>query len=89
MVRLVSLFVALGVLAVPALAQTPARAVTDPAAEKQSDVEKIVCKREETIGTRLGAKKVCLTVQQWLERERDSKDATERVQQSAGVSPSG
>lgn len=88
MVRSVPLFVALSILTAPALAETPAGATADPAADKQSDVNKIVCKREETIGTRLGAKKVCLTVQEWLERERISKDATGRLQQGAGIKPS-
>lgn len=87
MVRLVSLFVASALLGVPAVAQT-AEAAAETTAEQQSDAHKIVCKREEKIGSRLGAKKVCLTVQEWLERERASKDAAERWQQSAGVTPS-
>lgn len=87
MARSVPLFVALSILTAPALAETPAGAMADLAADKQSDVNKIVCKREETIGTRLGTKKVCLTVQEWLDRERLSKDATGRLQQGAGIKP--
>lgn len=82
------IFVACGIVAGPAMAQNPTGASASEAAGKASDVNKVVCKREESIGSRLAAKKVCLTVQEWTERERISKDATERWQQSAGVGTS-
>lgn len=44
------------------------------------DQHKIVCKKEEKIGTRLGAKKVCLTVAEWSERTRAHQERTERIQ---------
>lgn len=49
------------------------------------DANKIVCEKEETIGTRLGAKKVCLTVAEWQARAKDDRDQTERVQSGARV----
>lgn len=50
-----------------------------------SDANKLVCQKEETIGSRLGGKKVCLTVSQWKERQAADKDLLERVQ--SGVHP--
>jgi hypothetical protein len=44
------------------------------------DANKIVCQKEETIGTRLGAKKVCLTVADWNARARENRETTERIQ---------
>jgi hypothetical protein len=76
--------------ATPAFAQTtPTQdqtAAVDPA---KSDVNKVVCKKEESIGSRLAAKKVCMTVKQWEEQAQASREETERVQQSAGTRPGG
>lgn len=74
-------------VAAPAIAQTP----TDTTAKdsKKSDVNRIICQKEEAIGSRLGAKKVCLTAKEWKEREALSREETERVQQGTGVRPAG
>ena len=48
---------------------------------KQSDLDKVVCKAQDTLGTRLGARKVCMTVAQWQVYEDDVKDQTRRIQQ--------
>jgi hypothetical protein len=52
-----------------------------PARGNQSDLDKVVCKAQDTLGTRLGAKKVCMTVAQWQAYEDDVKDQTRRIQQ--------
>ena len=49
-------------------------------AKNKSDLNKIVCEKQETIGTRLGSKKVCMTVAQWLEFQNDVKDQMRRVE---------
>jgi len=49
-------------------------------AENKSDLNKVVCEKQETLGTRLGAKKVCMTVAQWLEFQNDVKDQTRRIE---------
>ena len=63
----------------PAIAQTP----TDSASrnDKKSDVNRIICQKEEQIGTRLAPKKVCLTAKEWAERAKVGREETERVQQ--------
>jgi len=75
-------------VAMPVAAQTvqpqPLRAAT-----VQTDVNKVVCKKEEEIGSRLGAKKVCLTVKQWQERADADREEVERAQQQTGTRPSG
>ena len=45
-----------------------------------TDAHKMVCKKEEKIGTRLGAKKVCLTAGEWAARASDDREQTEDVQ---------
>ena len=48
--------------------------------EKKSDLNRVVCEKQETLGTRLGTKKVCMTVAQWLEFQNDVKDQTRRLE---------
>jgi hypothetical protein len=78
--------------AVPAMAQTTSSAsptAQDAVSTDKSDARRIVCKKEETIGSRLAPKKVCLTVQEWKERADYHRDATERIQHATPVTPSG
>jgi hypothetical protein len=49
----------------------------------KGDPNAILCKREEAIGTRLGAKKVCLTIAEWNDLARENRERTEHIQ--AGV----
>ena len=56
---------------------------------KKSDVNKLVCKSQETIGSRLGTKKVCLTVQEWKEQADFYRDQTESWQRQAPARASG
>ncbi len=48
----------------------------------RSDLNKIVCKKDETIGTRLGTRELCLTVQQWGEIKHLSRELIEKIQNS-------
>ena len=47
---------------------------------KGNDANRLVCEREETTGTRLGARTVCLTVLQWEEKRTEHRQTLERVQ---------
>ena len=58
---------------------------TDKPAPIKGDSDKIVCQKEEKIGTRLGATKVCLTVAEWRERREADRDITEKVQSGVRV----
>jgi hypothetical protein len=61
-----------------AAAPAPKKAASDP----RVDPNTIVCKAEDVTGSRLGAKKVCLTRQQWADMAQDSHD---RLQQSQNL----
>jgi hypothetical protein len=56
---------------------------------KSYDPNRMVCQREETTGTRLGARKVCLTALQWEEKRREHREQLERAQQNVGIKNSG
>ena len=79
-------------LAAPAIAQTPpATQAPSAAPAKDKDPNRIICEREDEIGTRLGGKKVCKTAAEWqLERQqqRETLEGVQRQGTSTG-SPSG
>lgn len=56
-------------LSVLFLAQAAPATAIQPAAEGPK-AERRICKREESTESRLGGKRVCLTAEQWRERQR-------------------
>ena len=85
------IFIAVAGISVQAVAQQPAPQAQAAAAvqpSKPSGDDKIVCEREEQIGSRLGARKVCMTVRQWAEKARLERQDLEKVQQVVNQSPS-
>jgi hypothetical protein len=88
----------LGVLisaAVPVAAQiTPAPmppqqvAAADP---KANPLDKMICRYEETVGTRLGKHKVCATLREWKDQQDENRQEMDRIQQTTGApkDPSG
>ena len=75
-----SLSLSVLLVASAALAQpvTPYRPENPPQAK--SDADRIVCQKEEKIGTRLGAKKVCMTVSEWAALKAADRERTEQIQ---------
>jgi hypothetical protein len=84
--------IAIGILigaAAPAAAQvSPAHpppqqiAAAEP---KANPLDKMVCRYEETVGTRLGSHKVCATVREWKDQEDENRQAVDSIQQGQGV----
>ena len=80
------------VLAAPAVAQTPPAAQSAaPATAKDKDPNRIICERQEEIGTRLGGKKVCKTAAEWQQERQQQRETLEGVQRqgTSTGSPSG
>ena len=80
--------------AAPAAAQITFEDQAKPApaaGAKAGDPNKIICERQEEIGSRLGGKKVCKTAAQWDEDRRHQRETLEGVQRQATStgSPSG
>jgi hypothetical protein len=85
-----SKFVALSVLivlAAPALAQTASQTTAQNEAQpKSTSADKIICKTEETTGTRLGAHRVCATASEWRELAEQTQAAVQKIeQQDSGI----
>lgn len=65
-----------------AAAQAPAA----QAAAKPVNANEIVCEKQETTtGTRLGAKRVCMTRGEWADRRMQDRQELERVQIQRGA----
>jgi hypothetical protein len=80
---------AIAAVALVISATAPAQVITsyqtnNPSSPK-GDPNKIVCQKEEKIGTRLGGKKVCLTVAEWEAITKDGRDQAERIQSGTPV----
>jgi len=88
MSKLLCLLAAVAVAA-PVAAQTVPANQPNPTNSKKSDADKLVCQRQDEIGSRLNAKKVCMTVKEWQEFRSQSRENLERWQQSAGTRSSG
>lgn len=80
-------------LAVPAAAQTPAppaqSGASQTAEKPKNPLDKVVCRTEDTMGTRLGGHRVCATVREWQDQAQENRDAIDKIQQGQGTVPSG
>jgi hypothetical protein len=72
----------------PLLAQVSSIETARPAS-KPADPNKLICERVEKTGTRLGARRVCMTAAQWDAQRREQREDLERVQRIQNQSPSG
>jgi 4-hydroxy-3-methylbut-2-enyl diphosphate reductase IspH len=85
MSKLAYLTAVLLVLPAPALAQivfqeAPAVAPATNADKSKSDMDKLVCRSQETLGSRLDRKQVCMTKQQWQSAEQEAKNKVREMQ---------
>lgn len=79
--RLVAFAAALTIPALAAGQTTSAIPATKTASIKKPDpLDKIVCRTEDTLGTRLGAHRVCASVRDWKEQAEQNRQAAELMQ---------
>lgn len=88
MLKLVTLAAVAALGATPLLAQVSSIETSRPA-DKVEDPNKLICERVEKTGTRLGARRVCMTKAEWDAQRRASREELERQQQNVDYRPSG
>jgi hypothetical protein len=83
---LVLAFAATNAVAPPETSPAPEQTArpAKPAKLAKDDPNRIICKREATIGSRVSAKKVCKTQADWKTLAQESKDYSNGVQQKSG-----
>ena len=74
------------VLAQIAFQDAPATPAKAPGAK--SDLDKLQCRSQDTLGSRLQSHQVCMTKQQWWQYEQDNKQKTADLQQLTPTRPS-
>jgi hypothetical protein len=67
----------------PVVAQTAVPSTAASATAKSKDPNRIICEKQEELGTRLGGKKVCKTAAEWDEERRLQRENLEGVQRQA------
>ena len=85
MSKLVYITAALMVIPAPAMAQivfddSPPSATPAKGAKAKSDVDKVICRMQDTVGSRLQAHQVCMTKSQWFAYEQQYKDDVSGLQ---------
>lgn len=53
------------------------------AVEKKSDEkadDRLICEKQEVVGSRLATRRVCMTAAQWRERRLEQRQALEKIQ---------
>jgi len=76
--------------AVPAVAQTQAPAAAPAANASKDDPNKLICKTERQIGSRLASKRTCMTAAEWqAQQERNQRDLQDWNRQMQGQPQSG
>jgi len=68
----------------PALAQSTSIVSNNPA-PKGGDPNRIVCEVDQTIGTRLGARKVCKTALEWDQGRQEQRGDLEKIQRIQNI----
>jgi invasion protein IalB len=66
--------------AAPIAAQTTSTGATPAPNSKQKDPNRIICERQQEVGSRLASKRVCMTAVQWEEQHRRDREAVEENQ---------
>lgn len=74
---------ALTLLAAPAVAQEANEDLT------RNPNERVICKKEDVIGSRLASKEVCLTAREWQERKEADREQLEKIQSDTRAPRSG
>jgi hypothetical protein len=82
MFKLVVASVTAALITAPATAQAPAAAPpqTQSNAKPKEDPNEKICMKEEVTGSRLGAKRICMTRAEWADRKLQDQQELTRVQ---------
>lgn len=66
-----------------AFALIPAIAAAEAEKADKKDPNRIICEKQEVVGSRLATKRVCMTAAQWETRRREDREAIEKGQMQA------
>jgi len=70
----------LSIAVVAAVALIPATASAEQNKSAAKDPNRIICEKQEVLGSRLATKKICMTAAEWEVRKREDREAVEKAQ---------
>lgn len=68
------------VLLIAGVALLPAVALADEKKSDDKDPNRVVCEKQEVVGSRLGTKRVCMTAAEWATKRREERQMIDRSQ---------
>lgn len=68
------------VLLVAGLALLPAAATAGEKKSESRDPNRMICEKQEIVGSRLGTKRVCMTAAEWEAKRREERQMIDRSQ---------
>jgi hypothetical protein len=66
-----------------ALALVPAIAAAGEKKADTKDPNRMICEKQEVLGSRVATKKICMTAAQWEDRKREDRESIEKGQKQA------
>lgn len=61
----------------------PSAAVAPAGKDKKNDPnQRVICKTQDEVGTRLGGKRICMTKAQWDRQSQDARDSVDNIQRT-------
>jgi len=66
-----------------ALSLVPTIAAAEEKKADKNDPNRIICEKQEVLGSRVATKKICMTAAQWEDRKREDREAIEKGQRQA------
>jgi hypothetical protein len=51
-------------------------------AKKNDPSQRVICKTQDEVGTRLGGKRICMTKAQWDQQAQDAHDSVDNIQRT-------
>ncbi|MCF2515952.1 hypothetical protein LVY65_12890 [Sphingomonas sp. G124] len=73
----------IAVVVFAALALVPAVAAAEVKKTDNKDPNRIICEKQEVVGSRLATKKICMTAAEWDDRKREDREAIDKGQRQA------
>ena len=71
-------------LVVAALGVASAASAGEEKKSTVKDPNRIVCEKQEELGSRLSSKRVCMTAEQWAQKRREERQMIDRAQAQRG-----
>lgn len=71
-------------LAVAALGVASAASAAEEKKSTAKDPNRVICEKQDELGSRLSSKRICMTAEQWAQKRREERQMIDRAQVQRG-----